>query len=153
MAGGIGFRGWWARLTGGGRGEPSLDLADPGLQVVASSVDEVESCGSVLERAAAATPAWDGGAPAVSRHHLSVTEDAADQVVAIGAQTGYTRYPGGVTAVAGAGEAHVGGGNRVRVTLARVERLDALHLAQERARMAGLAQRFGGTVLGWDALQ
>jgi hypothetical protein len=29
----------------------------------------------------------------------------------------------------------------------------ALHCAQERSRMAGLAQRLGGDALGWDALQ
>lgn len=39
------------------------------------------------------------------------------------------------------------------LVLARVEVLDALHLSQERSRMAGLAQRSGGTVRGWDALQ
>ncbi|MBB5906781.1 hypothetical protein BKA25_001097 [Actinoalloteichus hymeniacidonis] len=35
----------------------------------------------------------------------------------------------------------------------RVQRLDALHCAQARSRMAGLAQRLGGDALGWDALQ
>jgi hypothetical protein len=35
----------------------------------------------------------------------------------------------------------------------RVQVLDALHCAQERSRMAGLAQRLGGDAPGWDALQ
>ena len=41
----------------------------------------------------------------------------------------------------------------VEVTLQRVQILDALHCSQERSRMAGLAQRRGGVVAGWDALQ
>ncbi len=31
--------------------------------------------------------------------------------------------------------------------------LDAVHCAQEKSRMASLAQRLGGDALGWDALQ
>lgn len=34
----------------------------------------------------------------------------------------------------------------------RTQRLTALSAAQERSRMAGLAQRLGGDVAGWDAL-
>ncbi|WP_182346939.1 hypothetical protein [Tomitella gaofuii] len=145
-----GVRGWWRRRFGGTRGGSAPDPADPGLKVVASSEDEVEACSAILERAASTTPAWDGGAPAVSRHLLLVPEGAAEQIVAIGAQTGYAEFAGGLAA---AGAFPPGDGDRRAVQLVRVERLDALHLAQERARMAGLAQRFGGTVLGWDALQ
>ena len=43
--------------------------------------------------------------------------------------------------------------NSVRVVFERVQVLDALHCSQERSRMAGLAQRLGGSVAGWDALQ
>ncbi len=39
------------------------------------------------------------------------------------------------------------------VLLERVQLLDALHCSQERSRMAGLAQRLGGTALGWEGLQ
>lgn len=35
----------------------------------------------------------------------------------------------------------------------RVAVLDGLRCSQESSRMAGLAQRLGGTSLGWDALQ
>lgn len=41
----------------------------------------------------------------------------------------------------------------VRLEAVRVQSLDALHCAQARSRMAGLAQRLGGDALGWDALQ
>ncbi|SHF45271.1 hypothetical protein [Streptoalloteichus hindustanus] len=40
-----------------------------------------------------------------------------------------------------------------RLVAVRVQKLDALHCAQERSRMASLAQRLGGDALGWDALQ
>lgn len=41
----------------------------------------------------------------------------------------------------------------VRVLFERTQLLDALHCSQERSRMAALAQRLGGSVAGWDALQ
>ncbi|GAA4817987.1 hypothetical protein [Tomitella cavernea] len=150
MADRSGVRAWWRRRFGGARGAPAPDPADPGLAVVASSGDEAESCSAILERAASTAPVWDSVAPAVSRHLLLVPEDTAERIVAIGAQTGYQEYPGDVPACAGPPG---WGDDRKPVQLVRVERLDSLHLAQERARMAGLAQRFGGTVLGWDALQ
>ncbi len=138
-----------------GRGE-ELDPLDPALRVVARAFDDAEACSAVLERASAGAAPWDERAPALSRHHLLVPADAAPQIVDIAAQTGYEAYEGEVP---GPGAEHGligradGAGRRAVLALARVERLDALHLAQERSRMAGLAQRWGGVVLGWDALQ
>jgi hypothetical protein len=39
------------------------------------------------------------------------------------------------------------------LVLQRTQVLDAMHCAQEKSRMVSLAQRLGGTALGWDALQ
>lgn len=39
------------------------------------------------------------------------------------------------------------------VVLARVQRVDALHLSQERSRMASLASRHFGLPLGWQIAQ
>jgi hypothetical protein len=34
-----------------------------------------------------------------------------------------------------------------------VQLIDALHVSQERSRMAGLTQRLGGSAAGWQVLQ
>lgn len=39
------------------------------------------------------------------------------------------------------------------VVLARVQLVDALHLSQERSRMASLGSRHGGRAVGWQVLQ
>jgi hypothetical protein len=75
------------------------------------------------------------------RHHLQLPRERFADAAGILAQDGWElrevrEESGGVLAQA-----------------LRVQRLDALHCAQERARMAGLAQRLGGDSLGWDALQ
>ncbi|WP_373290006.1 hypothetical protein [Longimycelium tulufanense] len=57
------------------------------------------------------------------------------------------------TTASGGGLDVPGGPGTVRLVATRVQMLDALHCAQERSRMAGLAQRLGGEALGWDALQ
>src|SRR3546814_14491837 len=70
------------------------------------------------------------------------SSDLAESIVA---QDGYVRgssRPEDVTPVVE---------NSVRVVFERVQVLDALHCSQERSRMAGLAQRLGGSVAGWDA--
>ncbi|MFB9433405.1 hypothetical protein [Streptoalloteichus tenebrarius] len=57
------------------------------------------------------------------------------------------------TGETGAGETTGAAGDLVRLVAVRVQKLDALHCAQERSRMASLAQRLGGDASGWDALQ
>lgn len=150
-------REWFGRMAGRRRGRGGdLDPLDPSLRVVACARDEAESCSAILDRAAAGAEPWEPGAPVLSRHHLLAPADAVPGIVGIAAQTGYGSYEGDVPRPGvqdgGAGDVASAGGRAV-VTLARVERLDALHLAQERSRMAGLAQRWGGAVVGWDALQ
>lgn len=69
------------------------------------------------------------------RHHLDLPPDQVERARELLAQDGWElRFEG-------------------RWHALRVQRLDALHCAQERARMAGLAQRLGGDWIGWDALQ
>ncbi len=131
-----------------------LDPADPSLVVVAVAGDDAEAASAVLERAAAGSPPWSPAAPALSRHHLRIPAPAVDAVVSTAAQEGYRRGEAPDADAPGAdapGAEGPPGGEAV--TLQRVEVLDPLHLAQERSRMAGLAQRAGGCAVGWDALQ
>lgn len=116
---------------------PALGVDDEGLEIVAEAFDAVEADSSVLAR----SPAWVAENPAVLRHHLALPADRIPDAAAILAQDGWELRE--VREVDGRVVAHA----------LRVQRLDALHCAQERARMAGLAQRLGGDSLGWDALQ
>jgi hypothetical protein len=120
-------------------GRREVDVLDPArddLVVVVRGFDEVEACSAALERSGTWVPAGQ----AVLRHHLVLPEAGRGQAAATAAQDGYA--PTDRTDGSGAD-----------LVLARVQVLDALHCSQERSRMAGLAQRLGGHVLGWDALQ
>jgi hypothetical protein len=77
----------------------------------------------------------------VLRHHLLLPAERIAEAARILAQDGYVLRDVREE------------GTRVLVHVSRVQLLDALHCAQERSRMAGLAQRLGGDALGWDALQ
>ncbi|WP_016693844.1 hypothetical protein [Rhodococcus rhodochrous] len=146
MSTGKGLRGWLRSLVGR-RSEP-LDANRADLVVVVSSFDDAEACSTALERAAEATPAWRAEDEAVLRHHLALPAGTVDRAAELAGQDGYV--------VAGTDDGNVppaavvGGAS---VILQRVQILDALHCAQEKSRMASLAQRLGGTALGWDALQ
>ncbi|UYP17495.1 ribonuclease E inhibitor RraB [Rhodococcus sp. Z13] len=143
-------KGLGARLRAlfGRRSEP-LDAARDDLVVVVSSFDDAEACSTALERGSGAEPRWDPEGETVLRHHLSLPAEGVDRAAELAAQDGYTvavtdRLPEEVAAAAE---------GRAALTLQRVQVLDALHCAQEKSRMASLAQRLGGTALGWDALQ
>ncbi|MGY1899504.1 hypothetical protein [Nocardia gipuzkoensis] len=129
----------WRRLLRRDR-QTALDPHRADLVVVASGFDDAEACSTALARATGLTP----DAPAVLRHHLRIPPQHVETVCAIAAQDGYSPAPqvGGPSADA-----------LETVILQRVQLLDALHCAQERSRMAGLAQRHDGTADGWDALQ
>ena len=114
---------------------PTLDT--PGLVIVAEAFDPVVADSAVL----AGSPGWVSADPAVLRHHLSLPAGRVAEAAAILAQDGYELREQGAT------------GDRMLTYATRVQVLDALHCAQERSRMAGLAQRLGGDALGWDALQ
>ncbi|WP_410588382.1 hypothetical protein [Amycolatopsis sp. lyj-23] len=109
----------------------------PGLKIVVEAFDPVVADSAVL----AASPGWVSTAPAVLRHHLLLPPDRLAEAASILAQDGYDLREQSPD------------GELVRVLARRVQVLDALHCAQERSRMAGLAQRLGGDALGWDAQQ
>ncbi|WP_285487071.1 hypothetical protein [Amycolatopsis taiwanensis] len=120
--------------------EEELTIDAPDLAVVAEAFDPAEADSAVLCR----SHRWNPARAAVLRHHLSLPAEGIDTAARILAQDGYQlrmapdqRESGELT----------------RVHAVRVQVLDALGCAQERARMAGLAQRLGGDALGWDALQ
>ncbi|MET1073620.1 MAG: hypothetical protein ABWY11_13315 [Umezawaea sp.] len=119
-----------------GRGRVSEVLVDsPDLVVVAEAFDPAEADSAVLAR----SPHWRPEEPAVLRHHLVLPPDQVERASAMLAQDGWELRPSDR------------GGDHLHAL--RVQRLDALHCAQERSRMAGLGQRLGGDALGWDALQ
>lgn len=116
---------------------PGLEPDTPGLEIVAEAFDPAVADSAVL----AGSPDWVSTAPAVLRHHLLLPPDRLTEAASILAQDGYELREQSVD------------GDLARVLAVRVQVLDALHCAQERSRMAGLAQRLGGDALGWDAQQ
>lgn len=139
----------WARLrtwVTRRRTEP-LDATRPDLVVVVASFDDAEACSTALERGAAAAPGWFAVEEALLRHHLTLPSGAVEEAVALAGQDGYTPAP-----VAGSAQ-EPDDADPVTLILQRVQVLDALHCAQEKSRMASLAQRLGGVAHGWDALQ
>ncbi|MEU0796678.1 hypothetical protein ABZ342_42005 [Amycolatopsis sp. NPDC005961] len=119
------------------RETPGLTPDAPGLEIVAEAFDPAVADSAVL----AGSPAWVSTAPAVLRHHLLLPPDRVAEAASILAQDGYDLREESPS------------GELTRVLAVRVQVLDALHCAQERSRMAGLAQRLGGDALGWDAQQ
>ncbi|GLZ39177.1 hypothetical protein [Actinokineospora sp. NBRC 105648] len=117
---------------------PELTTDDPGLAVVAASFDDAEAPSAALARATALR----AGDQAVLRHHLRLPADRVDEAARLIAQDGYVLRENGPPE-----------GDLSPVAALRVQLVDALHCAQERSRMASLAQRLGGTALGWDVLQ
>ena len=141
----MGIRSVLRRLTGGGPA-PELDPARADLVVVVSSFDDAQAASSALAQAVG----WRPTEQALLRHHLRIPAPARAPVVEIAAQDGYV--PSDPAAAAGSDGAD-GEHPLIDLVLQRVQVLDALHCSQERSRMAGLAQRHDGSVLGWDALQ
>lgn len=128
----------WRRLGGRGAGV-ELDPRAADLTVVAESFDDAEACSTALDRAAR----FDATRPALLRHHLRVPDRQVERVCEIAAQDGYAPAPGSPAP----------DGEWMRVVLCRTQVVDALHCAQERSRMAGLAQRHDGHADGWDVMQ
>lgn len=121
-----------------------LDPADPSLVVLVTAYDAARADSAVL--AEAAERGVDLDRPLLVRHHLVGLPDeaAVARAAELLAQDGYALSDAPV------GEA---GGPAPRAVLAtRTQVLTALSASQERSRMAGLAQRLGGDVAGWDAL-
>jgi hypothetical protein len=133
---------WTSRLGGNRKLNAELSVDDPELVVTAESFDDSIAASTTLSDSA-----WREDEQSVLRHFLVVPADAVQAAVAVAAQDHYRRVP--VPSEAS---------DRTDVegelfALARVQLIDALHVSQERSRMAGLAQRHGGTVLAWQVLQ
>ncbi len=117
-----------------------LDPEDPSLVVVIEAFDAARADSAVLAEAAGRGVALD--APVLLRHHLVALPDeaAVARAAELLAQDGYA---------VSAPRADVRG---LSVHATRTQVVTALSVSQERSRMAGLAQRLGGDVGGWDAL-
>lgn len=110
-----------------------LDPGDPSLQVVVEAFDAARADSAVL--AEAAGRGVDLDRPLLVRHHLlDLSADAVAEARRLLDGYAVVDGPPGV------------------VLACRTQVLTALSASQERSRMAGLAQRLGGGVGGWDAL-
>lgn len=142
--------GWFRRLFS----RPIAVRLDPtreDLVIVASCFDDAQACSAVLDDAARIPPVWTAASEVLLRHHLLLPAHEVDDAAAVAAQDDYEVGPVAELSAGDGYRPHVDDG--VALVLQRVQVLDALHCSQERSRMAGLAQRRGGAVLGWDALQ
>ncbi|MEK8071236.1 hypothetical protein [Rhodococcoides navarretei] len=142
--------GWLRRLFSRSTAE-RLDPTRHDLVIVASCFDDAQACSAVLDDAARTRPEWTDSADVVLRHHLLLPSQHVEDAAAVAAQDGYEVGPSADLPDTAGYRPQVDDG--VALVLQRVQVLDALHCSQERSRMAGLAQRRGGVVLGWDALQ
>ncbi len=148
-----------ARLRWRRAAPPAPDLRDDGtLTVLVGAWDPARADTAVVADLAASGAALDG--PLLVRHHLELPDElAVEEARRLLAQDGYALRaaataadgPGeGGGADAGAPPGPPGAGLRVRAS--RAQLVTGLSLAQERSRMAGLAQRLGGDALGYDVL-
>lgn len=121
------------------RTAPALPAyADDGsLPVLVRATDPAKADSAVLAEAG-----LDLSAPVLVRHHLLLPPESVARAGELLAQDGY--------ALTVADELD-GQGRTVQVRAWRTQLLTALSASQERSRMAGLAQRLGGDVAGWDA--
>lgn len=124
------------RTLFGRREELPFDLDNPDLNLVAEAFDPAEADSAVLAR----SPRLRADEKAVLRHHLVLPAASVDRARELLAQDGWELRV-------------VEEGDPVRLHALRAQVITALSCAQERSRMAGLAQRLGGDALGWDCLQ
>ncbi|OZD04719.1 hypothetical protein CH275_14980 [Rhodococcus sp. 06-235-1A] len=142
--------GWFRRLFSRAAAE-RLDPTRDDLVIVASCFDDAQACSAVLEDAARTQPVWTAASDVLLRHHLLLPAHEVEDAASVAAQDGYEVGPNVELPNSPGYRPTVDDG--VPLVLQRVQVLDALHCSQERSRMAGLAQRRAGAVLGWDALQ
>ncbi|SDR06589.1 hypothetical protein SAMN04489765_3022 [Tsukamurella pulmonis] len=116
-----------------------LTPGHPGLVPVAQSDDDAAASSAVLD----AAEGFDPEAQSVLLHVLELPPAAVDEVLRLVAQDRYERMPDGAPA----------GDGLETVAVARVQRVDALHVSQERSRMAGVTARHGGRAVLWQVLQ
>lgn len=113
----------------------------PDLVPVAQSADDAAASSTVLD----AAESFDPEAQSVLRHLLELPVRHVDEVLRLVGQDSYVRVPD-------AGLVGHGLGCEL-VAVARVQTVDALHVSQERSRMAGVAARHGGQAVLWQVLQ
>lgn len=129
----------------GGRAAPRdvLTVTDRDVVVVGESDDEAASSSSILD-ASTLRPADQ----AVVRHVLALPDVGVEAAVGLAALDEYEAIPIDVVA-----DRFVIPEGLAPVVLARVQLVDALHLSQERSRMASLASRHSGVAVGWQIVQ
>jgi hypothetical protein len=117
----------------------AFDPLDPALERCITATDPARADSAVLAEAGARGVDLDR--PLLVRHHLVALPDADAVAEArrLLEQDGWAVVPGDGPALA--------------VSACRTEVLTAVSASRERSRMAGLAQRLGGDVAGWDALR
>lgn len=114
---------------------------DASMVLLLTAADAARADSEVL--AEAATAGVDLTAPVLVRHHLQLPgPDEVETARRLLAQDGYR-----LTVTPGTGTT-----TSYDVRAWRTQVLTALSASQERSRMAGVAQRLGGDVTGWDAL-
>lgn len=149
-AGGSAHRGGGGRGSGSGlrqrigrwfpgREDPPPPLVDDGtLVVVGRAFDPAQADSAVVE--AMRRDGVDVSGPLLLRHHLHLPDAAAV------AAARHLLGPDGYAVTAHEQP------DGVAVLASRPQVVTGLAAAQERTRMAGLAQRLGGGASGWDAL-
>ncbi|GAB3127892.1 hypothetical protein GCM10027289_06080 [Tsukamurella serpentis] len=120
-----------------------LTPGHPDLVPVARSDDDTAASSAVLD----SSPGFDPAAQSVLRHVLELPPDRIDEVLRLVAQDNYERV------VADEAPAENRSPGAATVAVARVQAVDALHVSQERSRMAGVTARHGGRALSWQVLQ
>ncbi|ATD71442.1 MULTISPECIES: hypothetical protein [Gordonia] len=131
-----------SRLRSGG-GTAPLGLLDE-VVVVAGSDDDAIASSVALDESS-----WRGEEEVILRHDLELPADRVSDAAAVAALDGYE-----VVGDDRWGPRPEAGDDRLEVlVLARVQLLDAMHLSQERSRMASLGSRHGGIARRWSVLQ
>ncbi|MDF0532003.1 hypothetical protein P0W64_16630 [Tsukamurella sp. 8F] len=129
------------------RRSEDLTPRHPGLVPVAESDDDAAASSAVLDGSAG----FVADAQSVLWHLLELPPTEVDRVLDLVGQDRYERVQvpeaDAVRATADDAEA------TELVAVARVQTVDAMHVSQERSRMAGVTARHGGHALLWRVLQ
>ncbi|WP_439029231.1 hypothetical protein [Gordonia terrae] len=131
-----------SRLRAGTEPGP-LSLDDEVVEVVGSEDDAVASS-TALDASS-----WRPEDEAILRHHLEIPSERVIEAAGVAALDGYERVDDERWGPAPAPRAD----GLVVLVVARVQLVDAMHLSQERSRMASLGSRHGGVARGWAVLQ
>lgn len=89
---------------------------------------------------------WRPGEPAVLRHYLAFGGGRAEEAVRVAELNGYQV----ITGAAGPAGAEF---PEDMVAFAKLESFTTVDVSRERSRIASMASRHRGTVLGWQVLQ